>query len=88
MRLIDADALKDVIGISKRLGNKAISYYIDTMPTIESEPVRHGHWTLNSMEHGVCSVCHQSSVDIVGGDWSNYCPACGAKMDEVNNEVN
>lgn len=36
-------------------------------------PVRHGRWS-----KGVCSVCKKFS----GFDDDNYCPNCGAKMDE------
>lgn len=68
MRLIDADALAPMV---KRL--------IELTPTVD--PVKHGRWELL----GKCSIC--------GGDapfWpmastyyqSNYCPNCGAKMDE------
>lgn len=53
-------------------------------PTVDAEPVRHGHW----IECGEpnqdgefelwfyrCSVCGNASIN------SNYCPNCGAKMD-------
>lgn len=83
MRLIDADALKDVIGIPKRLGNKAISYYIDTMPTIDAEPVVHckdcKHWVavVENAEYGLCIGQDNYSLQIRAKDF--YCA-----MGEVN----
>lgn len=43
------------------------------MPTIDAEPVRHGRW-IDGMK---CSECPQ--VDTTK---PNYCPNCGAKMNE------
>lgn len=55
------------------------------MPTVDAEPVRHGHWInhfddLFPEDSSVeCSVCHEYE-GIMAND--NYCPNCGAKMDE------
>ena len=49
-------------------------------------PVRHGHWVVNDhTEYYIdakCSVC--SAEGIFHRPWrkSNYCPRCGAKLDE------
>lgn len=58
------------------------------MPTLATHPVsteRHGHWEYNPkdafevmFELPKCSVCGHESSDAL-----NYCPSCGAKMDEV-----
>jgi NADH pyrophosphatase NudC (nudix superfamily) len=57
---------------------------------LKDEPVKHGHWIIHfddlfpedsSVE---CSVCHEYE-GIMAND--NYCPNCGAKMDEVENEL-
>lgn len=62
-------------------------------PTVDAVPARHGRW-LNK-RYGVkfdghsypfraiatCSECHETSCD--AGD---YCPNCGAKMDEERKE--
>ena len=71
---------------------------IDIIPTFEAEPVRHGHWNdvadkvyAKFGEHTyVCSVCKKRAESFVGGseNWwcahkPNFCPNCGAKMDEV-----
>lgn len=66
---------------------------IDDAPTIEAEPVRHGYWI--EMERGhyfKCSNCRNPIPYKFG--WKlcngitnkrnyNFCPNCGAKMDEV-----
>lgn len=85
-RLIDADKLKaDFIG--KRYGTQAIEYVIDEQPTVDAEPVRHGHW-INHFDDlfpeestQECSICHAEQMGTMLND--TYCPNCGAKMDEV-----
>lgn len=82
MRLIDADALlKDA---DKRKGAYGLIYSkedIQDAPTIEAEPVRHGHWIKIGTSCGIdvleCSECHTSHPQ--NGD--DYCRDCGAKMD-------
>lgn len=70
-----------------------IKVELDDAPTIEAEPVRHGHWIkgekiypdiLNDTTYGYwCSECHHADVH---GDNVEvlYCWHCGCKMDEVN----
>lgn len=49
--------------------------------------VKHGHWDCNGFEPVRCSVCGITVDAINGIPWAiksfNYCPHCGAKMDEV-----
>ena len=91
MRLIDADSLIEECYKDGAYG------YVDALqiaiaPTIEAEPVRHGHWIslTNCSNSGVyCSVCHKK-VYREDYAWcnrknklrSNYCPNCGAKMND------
>lgn len=55
---------------------------------IEAEPVRHGRWVMNN-QYGIkcCSECGYGQS--IGAE--NYCPNCGAKMDDyvadVSNKV-
>jgi len=73
-----------------------IEQCIANAPTIEDEPVRHGEWECRYDEEyddyiNCCSVCGEpdalsrSDYNYRGGkireNDSNYCPACGAKMD-------
>ena len=57
---------------------------ISDMPAADVAPVRHGRWIddhdyLKCPECGVMVKWDFTFFDI--GDW-NYCPNCGAKMDE------
>lgn len=104
MRLIDADALQKLFNdVSTELLGKApfdkdiehqvraflmVAEMIADAPTIEAEPVRHGHWDEKALILDWC----EDDVDIVyecscGGtnEWkSPFCPHCGARMmDEV-----
>lgn len=62
-------------------------------PTIDAEPVRHGHWIKNNNRDGWnCSICHKDdcyaylyNYDTDVEDIQDYyCPYCGAKMNEVS----
>ena len=76
----------------KEHGNKHFIYGIETvleyaenLPAADVAPVRHGRWieqekyTFGTMYD--CSICDNRILDN-GHSW-NYCPNCGAKMDEV-----
>lgn len=56
---------------------------------LKAEPVRHGKWIYEPKDaiemmytKPKCSVCGYESADGL-----HYCSNCGAKMDEVNDEV-
>ena len=53
---------------------------IDRTPTADVQPVIHAHWRLVSLNLWDCTNCHYV-VDYVNKKF-NYCPECGAKMDE------
>lgn len=68
---------------------------IDAQPTVDAVPVRHGKWTADEILYtqgmAVCSCCkteyYRDDLYMVGndaqGELPNYCPNCGATMDEV-----
>jgi len=73
MRLIDADKLKisydgHFVGVAKN--------DLDNAPTVEAEPIIHGHWVETIYGDFMCSHCHM--VNCAEG---NFCSWCGAKMD-------
>ena len=84
MRLIDADAIPYVKTMyTVGLLDMVTRFTIDTMPTIDAVPVKHGEWVKKEV-YGeafflkACSVCgfyHGLTVDY------NFCPNCGASMD-------
>lgn len=97
MRLIDADALDNIVLRLNEEGRtvtrseyKTLDSIIFEFPTIEAEPVRRGRWReikSNDWSGGgayVCSVCGY------GYSWAGYheaneftyCPNCGARMEE------
>ena len=102
MRIIDADALADNIAVlferNQALIDEWLRYYIEDeitdAPTIDAESVRHGKWIEINTESGIfltydevkCSEC--GFVEFFNKGWARfkYCPSCGAKMDEVNDE--
>ena len=59
-------------------------YMIEDMPTADVAPVVHGQWETNSdrPDSLICSVC-KCGFDMWKHDPHNYCPNCGAKMDET-----
>lgn len=96
MRLIDADALKDgLIDYQQKhtdsLGDdywivENVLLHIEEMPTIDAEPVRHGHFIFTHKPNiygGItikCSECGYEGV-IAHIEDHHYCWVCGAKMD-------
>ena len=98
MRPIDADKLKNSYGWwegnSRQLTRDEVRHYfdgmIDAQATVEAE-IKHGHWIrLNGDSRFMCSVCKwKENVPTCNGEptiW-DYCPSCGARMDEVDNET-
>ena len=75
MRLIDADALIDELGISDE--DIIFEGMLVDAPTIDVAPVRHGRWEKN--DDYTCSLCGYRMV--IGDGAYNYCPNCGARMD-------
>ena len=66
----------------------ALSYVegmIASLPAADVEPVKHGHWKHVAGMNSKCSECDRyfpvSEFDKRPFD-INYCPNCGAKMDE------
>lgn len=85
MRLIDADAVRFETGLIDN-GILFIPYRdIAKAPTIDAEPIRHGHWdvvTVGTNFH-TDRLCRNCKKTIKSNYWC-YCPNCGAKMDEVS----
>lgn len=54
---------------------------IKRIPIIEPEPVKHGHWMDSSESTLHCSYCHRYVRRIIPRGY-DYCPHCGAKMDD------
>lgn len=82
MRLIDADKVPYVVINGFEYAQKED---IDQMDDID--PVKHGYWrtfTPLAQPRYVCSECFATGKYHVWSDVDglNYCPHCGAKMDE------
>ena len=85
MRLIDADALMKLVTVLEvtQLNSllSDVKCIIRDTPTIKER--KHGHWIGKRIAgYGTvrCSVC-KSKFTNNAGQW-NYCPSCGATMDE------
>lgn len=65
--------------------NDAIYHIEANAPTVDAEPVRHGHWIRKGLRWH-CSACGYGAFnsDFVFG--ARYCPTCGAKMDAEEKE--
>lgn len=92
-RYIDAEKIKYTnftygIVFTTRLDNITFKEDIDAIPTADVATVRHGHWVLHEraeewggllIPNFECSNCH---LYLRSDGAGNYCPNCGAKMDE------
>lgn len=84
-RLIDANALIEEANAEGAYGY-VDAFQIANAPTIDAVEVRHGYW-IPAMHIGDC--CYRCSEcqflrDAYLLDIGNYCPNCGARMDERN----
>ena len=104
MRLIDADSLKyrrkdyggyDDVGEEER--KRGILFLlkkdIDTAPTVATiNPVKHGRWiSVLHKTNRICSICEGDEPYKFADKNINvfdYCPHCGAKMDEGEQWMN
>ena len=79
MRLIDADAFFNDFPELKNYEHASQEYEVD------AEPVKHGHWVDDNTNYyyANCSICGYEIDVHVNRGYHNYCPNCGAKMDEV-----
>ncbi|MBQ0037834.1 MAG: hypothetical protein KBS74_04085 [Clostridiales bacterium] len=95
MRLIDADLpmeqMEKLLDHHLMMGNfsadGAVSdcvEFLKTAPTIDAEPVVHGRW-IDDDDGYHCSICGEDYCYLFFKcELYNYCPNCGAKMDEVS----
>ena len=62
--------------------NMISAYDVIMLTAADVAPVRHGRWLYHTLidghTHAECSECHK--IRII----DNFCPNCGAKMDEVS----
>lgn len=99
MILIDKDSIKftkfemAMCGGDFQKAFKLLCEKLDDAPIVDAVPVRHGHWSnikisVTGNSSAECSLCgtvvHDTFADV---NRINYCPQCGAKMDEVSEYV-
>ena len=94
-RLIDAhDLWTDIMMLPHNgdmISSEEVEQAIINAPTVDAVEVVHGRWIGDGWGSYIkrCSVCRSVPLREVGGRhdacYSNYCPYCGAKMDENKN---
>ncbi len=83
MRLFDADIMMELVDRLPFRNNEDVKTFIEVQPTVDAEPIRHGRWKYEySLGMNYCSECGWGMVKGERRHY-NYCPNCGAKMDEV-----
>lgn len=84
MRLIDADAFIEKLAHVPMVQD-AIKKAMDTMPTVDAVPVRHGRWISRpAPSNSYCGylICSNCGEEVSDADEYNYCPNCGVRMSE------
>lgn len=85
MRLIDADAFERHCMFDENINDmQDVIYALRDYPTIDAEPVKHGHWIKTaSPYHFKCSSCKViANIKYHSVEDHKYCWYCGARMDE------
>lgn len=62
----------------------AAAKMIGLLPSADVAPVRHGRWIASHDEFCACSICKYPVY--VAWNQTKYCPNCGAKMFESEDE--
>lgn len=95
MRLIDADELIKQACRSTEWSHGEHPLVIeaddiDDAPTVDAEPVMHAHvvWTIknSSYQTQCCSNCHRTFISRPD-ETIEFCPHCGAKIDDHEGEL-
>ena len=89
MSYIEREALRDALYEADAITMKGIAI-INQFPSADVAPVAHGEWILvGTNEHDYetsveekCSLCGRYVYRYDTQPQDNYCPNCGAKMDE------
>lgn len=83
-RLIDADHLKNKLGVWWDKRDEVFAEMIDECPTINPQEPKAGHWILDETDNSI--TCDKCGCLIWANDISNgeayYCPNCGCRMVE------
>ena len=74
--------------------NEYLSDRLKKAPTLEVKPVAHAHWVTEQEAEEInrydltycCSACGHCDWDCTESEGFEYCPNCGAKMDEKEND--
>ena len=83
---IDKQAFLDYMKRTDRYFN--VKFDIENFPNADVAPIVHGRWEEASDGDGiVCPFCRTDFCTIIyDTEYFNYCPNCGAKMDEKEND--
>lgn len=90
MTLIDADEVRDEILHDPDYDNDTINHFLDVIdyaPTVDAQPVIHAHWNFTSRPNEDCMGGSHNVIECSNckEDYDaeyDYCPSCGALMDE------
>ena len=86
---ISREALRDALYAADAITMQAVKL-LNQFPAADVAPVRHGHWIYHiddlfpNDSTQECSYCHAEENLTLHNE--NYCPNCGAKMDEEVSE--
>ena len=68
---------------------RAVICMLNDAPAVDAEVVRHGKWIAENIRKKSylrqCSVCNKIAYFCGTGCSYNYCPNCGAKMEDRDN---
>lgn len=83
----ESDLFKRILNVDFKHDYDGCIKFCQSIPAADVAEVRHGRWEDYSDDgYYECSVCGEAWTFIDGtpkDNNANYCPRCGAKMDEV-----
>ncbi len=86
-RLIDAEKLKKHYAWWEDDERRNLfDQIVDVQPTVDAVTVKHGKWRFVNCATGFRCQCSECLHWVDAGTDRNYCPNCGARMDEERKE--
>jgi len=74
----------DADEVFRDIAENRLPVWIDELQTYDVQEVRHGRWTIEAGVGKYCSYCgFDIGNDLDFMEYIQFCPNCGAKMDEV-----
>ena len=87
----ESDLFKRILNVDFKHDYDGCVKFCHSLPSVDVQEIKRGEWmfkfyfeNMSGYDYGMsCSVCNKPTYRQFAEKMPNYCPNCGAKMDEV-----